>query len=465
MIQYTCKKVQIDKKGDAMQRKYLKDLIEWMNDPKRKPLMVWGARQVGKSYLVEELFAKVYYKDRYLKIDLSNEDEFVEYAENNSNLEKILEYIELHYNFIPDKNHLLFFDEAQECPSIVKMMKHFEEKKKEIPVIVSGSLVRLRIHRDSKKTKKKFLFPVGKINQLYIYPMTFDEFLMNYNINKYNFVKKHFEEKSPIDTDIHNELIDDFRTYMFIGGMPEVVDTFLSNSDNRISAFKAANKKIKEIYDDYLDDMGLYQTSTESIIRSRLIYKDIYKQLNKENKNFKISNTVDGAKNRDMINPYFWLTTANVVLQSFCLKEKVTSPLIKDDDSLFRMYLSDVGMFAYQSGLKYESFLIDKDNSLSGIYYENYVATELAARRIELFYWRGKRESELEFIIDVGQSVVPIDVKKGKARLSSLSEYRNHNKKDIAIKVSSNHYGYNEENMLLTIPFYYLSFYLDSICN
>ena len=176
-----------------MQRKYLKDLIEWMNDPKRKPLMVWGARQVGKSYLVEELFAKVYYKDRYLKIDLSNDDDFVEYAENNSSLEKVLEYIELHYNFVPDKNHLLFFDEAQECPSIVKMMKHFEEKRKEIPVIVSGSLVRLRIHRDSKKTKKKFLFPVGKINQLYVYPMTFDEFLMNYNINKYNFVKKHFE--------------------------------------------------------------------------------------------------------------------------------------------------------------------------------------------------------------------------------------------------------------------------------
>jgi predicted AAA+ superfamily ATPase len=292
------------KQGDIMRRKYLNDLIEWMNDPRRKPLMVWGARQVGKSYLIEELFAKEYFKDRYLKIDLSDDVDFAEFAENNSNLEKVLEYIQLHYNFIPDENHLLFFDEAQECPSIVKMMKHFNEKRRELPVIVSGSLVRLRIHRDSKKTNKKFLFPVGKINQLYVYPLTFDEFLMNYNENKYNYVKNHFETKEPIDKILHDELIDDFRTYMFIGGMPEVVDTFLAYKD-KISAFKAANKKIKEIYDDYLDDMGLYQTSTESIIRSRLVYNDIYKQLNKENKNFKISQTVENVKNRDMINPYF----------------------------------------------------------------------------------------------------------------------------------------------------------------
>ncbi|MGM9969989.1 MAG: AAA family ATPase [Anaeroplasma sp.] len=112
-----------------MKRKYLSDLIEWMNDSRRKPLMVWGARQVGKSYLIEELFAKKFYKDKYLKIDLSDDVDFVEFAEKNSNLDKVLEYIQLHYNFILDEEHLLFFDEAQECPSIVKMMKHFCEKK------------------------------------------------------------------------------------------------------------------------------------------------------------------------------------------------------------------------------------------------------------------------------------------------------------------------------------------------
>lgn len=448
-----------------MKRKYLSKLEEWIQKPDRKPLMVWGARQVGKSYLVEELFAKKFFKDRYLKIDLSDEDDFVEYAENNSNLEKVLDYIELHYHFVPDKDHLLFFDEAQECPSIVKMMKHFCEKRRDIPLIVSGSLVRLRINRDSKKANKTFLFPVGKINQLYVYPMTFDEFLVNYNSNMYEYVKRKFESKDLIDQYIHQELIDVFRTYMFVGGMPEAVQTFLDYKDKKILAYKETSKKIQEIYDDYLADMGLYQTSTESMIRSRLIYKDIYKQLNKENENFKISNTIENAKNRDMINPYFWLTTANVVLQSFCLKEKITLPLIEDENSIFRFYLSDVGMFTHQSGLDYERFLIDKDNALSGIYYENYVATELVARRYPLFYWKGKRSSEFEFIMNIDNSIVAIDAKRGKSNLNSLEEFRNHNKTDLIIKVSSNQYGYNEEQKLLTLPFYFFSFYLNSLSN
>ena len=448
-----------------MKRKYLSKLEEWIQKSDRKPLMVWGARQVGKSYLVEELFAKKFFKDRYLKIDLSDEDDFVEYAENNSNLGKVLDYIELHYHFVPDKDHLLFFDEAQECPSIVKMMKHFCEKRRDIPLIVSGSLVRLRINRDSKKANKTFLFPVGKINQLYVYPMTFDEFLANYDSNMYEYVKRKFESKDLIDQYIHQELIDVFRTYMFVGGMPEAVQTFLDYKDKKIHAYKETSKKIQEIYDDYLADMGLYQTSTESMIRSRLIYKDIYKQLNKENENFKISNTIENAKNRDMINPYFWLTTANVILQSFCLKEKITLPLIEDESSIFRFYLSDVGMFTHQSGLDYERFLIDKDNALSGIYYENYVATELVARRYPLFYWKGKRSSEFEFIMNIDNSIVAIDAKRGKNNLNSLKEFRNHNKTDLIIKVSSNQYGYNEGQKLLTLPFYFFSFYLNSLSN
>jgi len=448
-----------------MKRKYLSKLEEWIQKPDRKPLMVWGARQVGKSYLVEELYAKKFLKDRYLKRDLADEDDFVEYAENNSNLEKVLDYIELHYHFVPDKDHLLFFDEAQECPSIVKMIKHFCEKRRDIPLIVSGSLVRLRINRDSKKANKTFLFPVGKINQLYVYPMTFDEFLANYDSNMYEYVKRKFESKDLIDQYIHQELIDVFRTYMFVGGMPEAVQTFLDYKDKKIRAYKETSKKIQEIYDDYLADMGLYQTSTESMIRSRLIYKDIYKQLNKENENFKISNTIENAKNRDMINPYFWLTTAKVVLQSFCLKEKITLPLIEDENSVFRFYLSDVGMFTHQSGLDYERFLIDKDNALSGIYYENYVATELVARRYPLFYWKGKRSSEFEFIINIDNSIIAIDAKRGKSNLNSLEEFRNHNKTDLIIKVSSNQYGYNEGQKLLTLPFYFFSFYLNSLSN
>ncbi len=447
-----------------MERKYLANLLEWMNDEDRKPLMVWGARQVGKTYLIEELFAKVYFKGKYLRIDLSDDNDFVDFVTKNDNLNKTLEYIELHYDFTPNQDHLLFFDEAQECPAIIKMMKQFCEKRRDIPLIVSGSLVRIKINRDNKKTNKRFLFPVGEINQLYVFPLTFDEFLLNFSKRKYDFIKKHFEDKTPIDAKIHEELMDDFRTYLFVGGMPEVCDVFLKNKEDKIRAFKKVEMKIKEIYDDYLDDMSLYQTSTESTIRSRLIYRDIYRQLNKENKNFKVSQTIDKLKNRDVINPLFWLTTANVVYESWNLKEKITVPLMKEDDSLYRIYLSDMGMFTYQSGLNAITFLKDKDNALSGVYYENYVAIELSARRIGLFYWKGKRNHEMEFVIDEGGAIIPIDVKKGRDSLGSLVEFRNHNKNDLAIKISSNQYGYDKTKKILTLPFYYLPFYLDKLC-
>ena len=451
-----------------MKRKYLDDLIKWNADPQRKPLMVWGARQVGKTYLIEELFAKVYYKDRYLKLDCSDDSDFVDYVFNNDKLSKVLEYIEIKYDFKPDKDHLLIFDEAQECLPIVKMMKHFCEQRRDIPVIVTGSLVRLKILRDAHKrggyaNNTKFLFPVGKINQIYMYPLSFDEFLMNFNNKAYEYLKRTYKNNEQIDFIMHKDLMEMFNDYLFVGGMPEVVDTFLNYQQNRPEAFEKVVAKTKEIYDDYLADMDLYQASPESIIRSRSIYKDIYKQLNKENKNFKFSLTENGAKSRDMANPIGWLVTAKVVNQSFLLKEKVTSPLIKDEDSLMRLYLSDIGMFTYQSGLNAKTFFSNKDNALSGIFYETFVSTELISRGFELFYWKGKRDSELEFIVNVGTRIIPIDVKKSKDKMSSLEEFRQHNKKDVAIKISSNQYGYDKQQKLLTVPFYYVSFLLDDL--
>ena len=450
-----------------MERKYLRNLIEWKNDIERKPLLVLGARQVGKTYLIEDLFAKEYYKNSYLRIDCSDEKEFVEYVLNNANLQRVIEYIQIKYDFVLDKNHLLIIDEAQECLPIIEMMKHFCEKRRDIPLIVSGSLVRIRINRYVHKkggyAKKGFLFPVGKINQLMIYPMTFNEFVFNYKKNTYEYLKKSFESKTNINDDLHNELIDTFNDYLYTGGMPEVVNTYINYKDNKFLAYEKVSNKLKEIYSDYLSDMELYQASQESIIKSRLIYRNIYSQLNKENKNFKCSQIDSNYKNRDVVTPIEWLVTANVVNKAYLLKEKVTSPLIESEDSLYRLYLSDMGLFTYQSGLNARTFVLNKDNALSGIYYENYISTELVARGINLFYWKGKRDSEFEFILDVGGRIVPIDSKKNKGTLKSIDEFRSHNKKDLIIKVSKNRYGVDEKNKILTLPFYYLAFYLDSL--
>ena len=450
-----------------MERKYLEALLGWKDDPRRKPLMVWGARQVGKTYLIEDLFAKVYYSDSYLRIDCSDDDDFVEYVESNNSLSKVISYIQVHYDFPLDSNHLLIIDEAQECLPIVKMMKHFCEKRRDIPIIVTGSLVRLKIQREAHKrggyAKKGFLFPVGKMNQLYIFPMTFDEYLANANGSAYRFLQENYRKREALDPKLHEEMMSLFEDYLFLGGMPEVVDTFLLYRDDRAKALREAVKKIGEVFDDYLSDMNLYQASPESIIRSRLIYSNIYSQLNKENKNFKVSRVEEGSKTRDMVSPIGWLTTAQVAHKAYQLKERVSLPLVEDEESLFRLYLSDMGMFTYQSGLSASGFTEEKGNSMSGIFYENYLACELAARRIKLFYWKGKRDSELEFIVDGNGVAVPFDVKKKKGSLSSLEEFRAHNKKALAVKVSSNQFGYDAEKKLLTLPFYYVPFFLDDL--
>lgn len=450
-----------------MDRKYLKDLVEWNNDVDRKPLLVLGARQVGKTYLIKDIFANTYYKNSYLRIDCSDDSDFVDYVFKNDNLNKVIDYIQVHYDFILDKNHLLIIDEAQECLPIIKMMKHFCEQRRDIPLIISGSLVRIRINRYAHKrggfADKSFLFPVGKINQLIIYPMTFDEFLYNYKKNTYDFLKNGYNEKKVFNTEIHNDLIDLFNEYLFVGGMPEAVDTFIKYKDNKVLAYQKVSKKLKDIYTNYLNDMDLYQASSESILRSRLIFRNIYAQLNKENKNFKCTLIDEKLKNRDLITPIEWLVTANVVNRSFLLKERVTSPLIESEESLYRLYLSDMGLFTYQSGLNAKNFVINKTNVLSGIYYENYVSIELVARDFGLFYWKGKRNSELEFMIDINGTIVPIDAKKKIGSLNSIEEFRMHNKKDMVIKVSSNNYGYDEQNKILTIPYYYFAFYLNEL--
>ena len=209
--------------------------------------------------------------------------------------------------------------------------------------------------------------------------------------------------------------------------------------------------------------MELYQASPESIVRSRLIFQNIYSQLNKENKNFKCSQIENKAKNRDLISPIGWLSTANIVNKSSLLKEIVVSPFVESEESLYRLYLSDMGFFTYQSGLNAKEFVTNKKNSLSGIYYENYISIELVARDYKLFYWKGKRNSELEFLLDIGSRIIPIDAKKNKGTLNSVNEFRMHNKNDIVIKVSNNHYGFSKENNILTIPYYFVPFLLDDL--
>lgn len=441
-----------------MERIALQKLIAWNNNKRKKPLIVWGARQVGKTYLAEELFAKTYYKNNYIYVDCKKEDEIREFCSKTANAEKIIEYISLRKGKKINENTLLIFDEVQECPNIISSLKYFCQDFREIPVIATGSMVRIKFQRETHKRgagrSDKFLFPVGKINQITIYPMTFDEFLMNGNKMLYDTIKRAYENKQPLDNQIHELAMEQVYKYLLVGGMPEAVEAYI-DGDNLLEA----RELLKVLYDNYLSDMELYQASQEAVLRSRVLFQNIYRELNKESKNFSPGLIEERSKTRDYATSIQWLTMAHVVNQSFQLKEHITTPLMPDSKSSFRLFLGDIGMFSYQSGINAASFVSsERDNTLSGIFFENFVANELIAKEHKLFYWRGKSSAELEFIIESNNKLYPIDVKKGRGTLNSLEKFSNHNKFEYAIKVSKNNYGYNPEQKLLTIPFYFIPF-------
>lgn len=441
-----------------MERNALQQLVDWDRDKKRKPLIVWGARQVGKTYLICELFAKQYYKDNYVYIDCKIEDEIRSYCESTANARKIIEYISLRKGKQIDNNTLLIFDGVQECPNIISSLKYFCQDFRDIPVIATGSMVRIKLQRETNKRGtaegEKFLFPVGKINQITIYPMTFDEFLLNINKGLFNTVKTAYLKKAPLDSAIHELAMDQVYKYLLVGGMPEAVESYMEDGD----LFKA-REILKDLYDNYLSDMELYQASQEAVLRSRNLFQNIFKELNREIKNFSPGLVEEKAKTRDFATSIQWLTFAHIVNRSFQLKEHITMPLMPDNESNFRLFLCDIGMFSYQSGINAASFVSsDRENTLSGIFFENFVANELVAKGHKLFYWRGKASCELEFIIESDNKLYPLDVKKGRGTLNSLEKFSDHNKFEYAIKFSKNNYGFDPEQKLLTLPFYFVPF-------
>ncbi len=448
-----------------MERFAEKALVKWNDSKFRKPLIVWGARQVGKTYLIRDIFAEKYYKGNYIYIDFKEEDEIRDFCFKTANAKKIIEFISLQKSMPINEKTLLIFDEIQECPNIVSALKYFCQEYKEIPVIATGSMVRIKLHHEIKKSRdgsfSSFLFPVGKINELTVYPLTFGEYLFNINKGLYQKLYESYKKKEPLDTSLHNMAMDYVFRYMLIGAMPETISTYIETED-----LYQSREVLKVLYNNYLTDMELYQASRESVLRSRALFSNIYKELNKESKNFAPGLIEEKSKTRDYTSALDWLVIAHIINPSYQLKEHITTPLIDEQSSAFRLYLSDIGMFSYQSGINASSFISpDKENMLSGIFFENFMANELTAHAIPLFYWKGKLSAELEFIVESDNKLYPIDVKKGRGILNSLKKFSNHNKYEFAIKISKNNYGYDDSQRILTVPFYYASFLAEDLAN
>lgn len=422
------------------------ELEDWLNNPRRKPLVLWGARQVGKTVLIQN-FLNEHFKD-YVYIDLIKNKKACDFFKTTVDPEKHLRFIEAEFGKKINENCPLVFDETQNCLQVLTSLKYYCQDYRQLPVIATGSLVRLSLNRS--KEKEDLLYPVGKINSLNIYPLTFEEYLLNTNPYLLEIIKKAYRNKQPLLDYEHKMALDFLYEFLAIGGMPEVVDTFL-----RQRSYVDAASVLKEIYENYLADMELYNISDTQILRTRNIYLNIFAQLNKENKNFKITQVEKGKNNRDYFDAYEWLDLGHIVYRSRNLTGKINAPLQMESEGLFRLYLADEGMFTYQAKVKQSDFFVENNrNTLSGVFYESYVGDELSAKEIPLFYWTGKQGHEFEFIVVNNSKVIAIDVKKNKGKLNSLEDFRNNNGKNTVIKISSNNYGYDKEQDVLTLPLY-----------
>ena len=262
-----------------MYRNIEKSLLEWKNSKKRKPLLLSGARQTGKTYIIEK-FAKSEYKN-IVKVNLEKTPELCALFEKDINPETIIINLENYFNKrIEAKDTLIFLDEIQACPAAITSLKYFCEEASQYNIIGAGSLLGVMINR--KQRDKKFSYPVGKVDELKMYPMNFKEFLVALNENiLLETIENCYRNNEAMNDLIHNKALKLYRDYITIGGMPEAIQSYLDSG-----SFIEATKTVNRIYDDYLADTAKYANSSEAI-KNKECYDSIAKQLLKTNKNFK----------------------------------------------------------------------------------------------------------------------------------------------------------------------------------
>lgn len=437
-----------------MERLALNHLIEWDKKARRKPLMIYGARQVGKTYLIRDLFAKRFYSKKHIYINFKFDDDirdFVNgegaYKTSTSNAAKIMEHISLRVGRVIDNETLLIFDEIQEALPAITALKDFKENHPDIRVIASGSLVRVKIRRASKK-KEKFFYPVGALEELTLMPMNFEEFLMNANPVLHRRIVDAYLKKEPLDDSAHNLAMEYLQNYLLVGSLPESIAIYL-DSKSHIEA----RKNLMTVYQDYLNDIDLYGIPMGTALKTRKLFSNLYLEINRPQADFRPSLFDPNKKVRDYITPIQLLELAGVIHLCKKTKERVTLPLREDEGSNYRIYCIDTGFLAYQSGINMADFQ-NAINANMGVFFENYIADELSFRGIGLYYWKGKNDAEFEFLVKREGEIVPIDVKKKRGSLASIQGYSSRNPTSLFVKVSSNKYGFDPETKVLTIPLY-----------
>lgn len=415
-----------------MYRKIMKDLKAWKDNKYRKPLILQGARQVGKTYITLEFGRKYYENVAYFNFETNpklnetfNEDISPDY------LIPILSHI-ASSTIIKEKT-LIVFDEVQLCERALTSLKYFCENAPDYHIIALGSLLGVAVSRE------KFSFPVGKVDMLTMYPMDMEEFMLAMGEkNLVEQIKNCFHTNSSMPSALHDAAMLLYRKYLVVGGMPECVLQFTQTED-----YILIRHTQNTILTSYLNDMSKYNTSNE-IKKTRLTYDNITVQLSKKNTRFQYKLIKKGGRAAEFENAIEWLCLSGIVSQVYKV-EQIKKPLenYRDIDA-FKIYVSDLGLLCAKKDLVANDvlYMVEELNDFKGGLTENYVNIQLTINGYKTYYWESNRGAEIDFIIQRDGQLIPIEVKSAdNTRAKSLQVYMDTYKPNYAIKLSTKNFG------------------------
>lgn len=430
-----------------MERNAYQNLSKWKNRSKRKPLIVTGVRQCGKTYLIKE-FGKAEFSDvAYFNFD--GEEGLQSVFDYNFDTERILDELGsvVRGKKITIGETLVIFDEIQACPRAIQCLKYFCENIPELHIIAAGSLLGVALR------EKGISFPVGKVERLEMYPMSFDEFVKADSGEKYLDGLNKLAREREIPQLYTIPLEKYYKNYLIVGGMPEAVQVWVDTHDYH---------EIEEVQDrilkDYADDFGKH-TEPDTATKIRMIWDSIPTQIAKDNSKFIFSHVKQGARAKDLEDALAWLVNSGIVLKL----DLVSTPEIPlsgmADATYFKVYMADVGLLRKKANVNYRTILEDSNAFVhfKGALAENYILVQLKCMGITPYFWRTKADAELDFITDYEGELIPIEVKSAdNTRAKSLHLFCNRYRPKLAFKSSLKNVGDNMDGdtHVWSVPLY-----------
>lgn len=422
----------------SLKRNAIQELIKWKFDEERKPMVIRGARQVGKTWLMKE-FGQNYYKS-YVYLNFDEEDELKSIFESNKNPHRIIELLSMiaGEKILPEET-LIIFDEVQECPEALNTLKYFKEKANDYHVIAAGSLLGTLLAKPKS-------CPVGMVNLLDLYPLTFDEFLDAADPALFSYYTS-IQKEQQIEEIFHNRLLEAYNNYLIIGGMPECVSSWVKYKDPvRVSRIQ------RELIEAYENDFAKHNGKVNSG-RILMVFRSIVTQLAKPNEKFMYGAVREGGRARDFEEAIEWLVSAGMLNRVYNVS-KMEHPLSAFDKlDQFKLFIFDTGLLKHMAGIENSAILLKSDYQFKGPLTENYILQQLRGQfDVEPRYFSDKN-NEIDFILQYGTEIIPIEAKGGEDKSApSFKRYIADHHPDHAICFSKR--GYRKDGYISNLPLY-----------